>query len=198
MPMDQFAIEQIAGDLLPEATPRQRLATAFNRQTLTNTEGGADQEEFRNAALFDRTETIGTIWARAPPSRALVAMTTNTTRFLRAITTASSLFSTMRTRRTTICRLLARLAGNTKEEKAGNRGGAEGDRRGEIAQAKTKHGDAFETWQTRPVGGDLAQANCPPSTIWTEMELTSDVEGVGFEVEESGSRSGERRQPRTG
>lgn len=62
MPMDQFTIEQLAGDLLPGATPGQRLATAFHRQTLTNTEGGTDQEEFRNAAVFDRTETTGTIW----------------------------------------------------------------------------------------------------------------------------------------
>jgi len=62
MPMDQCTIEQLAGDLLPGATPGQRLATAFHRQTLTNTEGGTDQEEFRNAAVFDRTETTGTIW----------------------------------------------------------------------------------------------------------------------------------------
>ena len=39
LPYDQFTVEQIAGDLLPEATPKQRLATAFHRQTLTNTEG---------------------------------------------------------------------------------------------------------------------------------------------------------------
>lgn len=62
LPFDQFTIEQIAGDLLPEATPLQRLATAFHRQTLTNTEGGTDQEEFRVAACFDRTETTGSVW----------------------------------------------------------------------------------------------------------------------------------------
>lgn len=62
MPFDQFTIEQIAGDLLPNATPSQRIATAFHRQTLTNTEGGVDQEEFRVAANFDRTDTIGTVW----------------------------------------------------------------------------------------------------------------------------------------
>jgi len=62
MPFDQFTIEQLAGDLLPEATPEQGVATAFNRQTLTNTEGGTDQEQFRVEACFDRTETMGTIW----------------------------------------------------------------------------------------------------------------------------------------
>jgi mono/diheme cytochrome c family protein len=62
MPMDQFTIEQLAGDLLPNPTPDQLLATAFHRQTLTNREGGVDQEQFRNEAVFDRTETTGTVW----------------------------------------------------------------------------------------------------------------------------------------
>ncbi len=62
MPFDQFTIEQLAGDLLPDATSMQRLATAFHRQTLTNTEGGTDQEQFRFEACFDRTETTGTVW----------------------------------------------------------------------------------------------------------------------------------------
>lgn len=62
LPFDQFTIEQLAGDLLPKATPDQVLATAFNRQTLTNTEGGTDQEQFRVEAVFDRTETLGAVW----------------------------------------------------------------------------------------------------------------------------------------
>ena len=62
MPFDQFTMEQLAGDLLPNATTMQQLATAFHRQTLTNTEGGTDQEQFRVEACFDRTETTGTIW----------------------------------------------------------------------------------------------------------------------------------------
>ena len=62
LPMDQFTIEQLGGDLLPGATPEQKIATAFHRQTLTNTEGGADKEEFRTEAVFDRTETTATIW----------------------------------------------------------------------------------------------------------------------------------------
>ena len=62
VPYDQFTIEQLAGDLLPDATPEQRLATAFHRQTLTNREGGVDQEQFRVEAVFDRTETTGAVW----------------------------------------------------------------------------------------------------------------------------------------
>lgn len=62
LPLDEFTIWQLAGDLLPDATPQMRLATAFNRQTLTNTEGGADQEQFRFEALFDRVNTLGTVW----------------------------------------------------------------------------------------------------------------------------------------
>jgi cytochrome c553 len=62
LPFDQFTIEQLAGDLLPDATPMQKLATAFHRQTLTNTEGGTDQEQFRVEACFDRTETTGSVW----------------------------------------------------------------------------------------------------------------------------------------
>ncbi len=62
MPFDQFTVEQLAGDLLPNATPEQKLATAFHRQTLTNTEGGADKEQFRVEATFDRTETTAGVW----------------------------------------------------------------------------------------------------------------------------------------
>jgi Protein of unknown function (DUF1549)/Protein of unknown function (DUF1553)/Planctomycete cytochrome C len=62
MPYDQFTIEQLAGDLLPNATADQRLATAFHRNTQTNTEGGTDDEEFRVAAVIDRTNTTWTAW----------------------------------------------------------------------------------------------------------------------------------------
>ena len=61
-PFDQFTIEQIAGDLLPNATAEQKLATGFQRQTLTNKEGGVDQEEFRRKAVVDRVGTLGTVW----------------------------------------------------------------------------------------------------------------------------------------
>lgn len=62
MPYDEFTIEQLAGDLLPNATADQRLATAFHRNTQTNTEGGTDDEEFRIAAVIDRATTTWTTW----------------------------------------------------------------------------------------------------------------------------------------
>jgi mono/diheme cytochrome c family protein len=62
MPFDQFTIEQLAGDLLPEATVSQRMATGFLRGTLSNREGGADLEEFRVKQVVDRTATVATTW----------------------------------------------------------------------------------------------------------------------------------------
>jgi hypothetical protein len=62
MPFDRFTIEQLAGDLLPDATADQRLATAFHRNTQCNTEGGTDDEEFRVAAVLDRVSTTWTAW----------------------------------------------------------------------------------------------------------------------------------------
>jgi mono/diheme cytochrome c family protein len=62
LPFDQFTIEQIAGDLLPEATLDQKIATGFHRNTLTNTEGGVDQEEYRVAAVVDRVNTTSGVW----------------------------------------------------------------------------------------------------------------------------------------
>ncbi|MCA9095749.1 MAG: DUF1549 domain-containing protein, partial [Planctomycetaceae bacterium] len=61
-PFDQFTIEQLAGDLLPDATLEQKIATGFHRNTLTNTEGGVDQEEYRVAATVDRVNTLGGAW----------------------------------------------------------------------------------------------------------------------------------------
>ncbi len=57
MPYDSFLIEQLAGDLLPHPTDKQYLATAFHRNTMTNDEGGTDNEEFRTAAVIDRVNT---------------------------------------------------------------------------------------------------------------------------------------------
>ena len=56
-PYDQFLIEQIAGDLLPNPTDAQYIATAFHRNTMTNDEGGTENEEFRTAAVIDRVNT---------------------------------------------------------------------------------------------------------------------------------------------
>jgi Protein of unknown function (DUF1553)/Protein of unknown function (DUF1549)/Planctomycete cytochrome C/NedA-like, galactose-binding domain len=61
-PFDQFTIEQIAGDLLPKPTEEQIIATAFHRNTMTNNEGGTNDEEFRNVAVVDRVNTTLTTW----------------------------------------------------------------------------------------------------------------------------------------
>lgn len=62
MPFDQFTIEQLAGDLLPEPTLDQQIATTFQRLTQSNEEGGTDDEEFRVAAVLDRTNTTWEVW----------------------------------------------------------------------------------------------------------------------------------------
>jgi hypothetical protein len=62
MPFDQFTIEQIAGDLLPNATLSQKIATGFNRNHRTSAEGGIVDEEFRVEYVADRAETTGTVW----------------------------------------------------------------------------------------------------------------------------------------
>jgi len=61
-PFDQFTIEQIAGDLLENPTDEQLIATAFHRNTLTNNEGGTNDEEFRNVAVVDRVNTTLAVW----------------------------------------------------------------------------------------------------------------------------------------
>lgn len=61
-PFDQFTVEQIAGDLLPNATEEQLIATAFHRNTPTNNEGGTSDEEYRNVAVVDRVNTTMAVW----------------------------------------------------------------------------------------------------------------------------------------
>ena len=62
MPFDDFTIAQLAGDMLPNATPADRVASGFHRNTMRNEEGGIDVEEFRYAALVDRVATTGATW----------------------------------------------------------------------------------------------------------------------------------------
>ena len=62
MPFDQFTIEQIAGDMLPNATFDQKIATGFHRNTMVNQEGGIDPEETRFETLIDRVSTTATVW----------------------------------------------------------------------------------------------------------------------------------------
>jgi hypothetical protein len=61
-PFDQFTIEQLAGDLLPNPSEEQLIATAFHRNTQTNNEGGSDREEYRNVAIVDRVNTTMSVW----------------------------------------------------------------------------------------------------------------------------------------
>lgn len=61
-PFDEFTVEQIAGDLLLNSSEAQLIATAFHRNTLTNSEGGTQDEEFRNSAVVDRVNTTMAVW----------------------------------------------------------------------------------------------------------------------------------------
>jgi hypothetical protein len=62
LPFDRFTVEQLAGDLLPDATLEQRMATGFLRNTLRNTEAGVDLEEYRLKEIVDRVSTVGIGW----------------------------------------------------------------------------------------------------------------------------------------
>ncbi|MCM8542888.1 MAG: DUF1549 domain-containing protein, partial [Lentisphaeraceae bacterium] len=62
MPYDEFTVKQLAGDMLPNPSPDDYLATAFHRNTMTNDEGGTDNEEFRTEAVKDRVDSTGMIW----------------------------------------------------------------------------------------------------------------------------------------
>jgi mono/diheme cytochrome c family protein len=62
MPFDRFTIEQLAGDMLPQATRDQIIATGFHRNTSFNEEGGTNPEQFRVERTVDRTNTTGSVW----------------------------------------------------------------------------------------------------------------------------------------
>lgn len=62
MPFDTFTIMQLAGDLLPKQDANKLIATAFHRNTMTNTEGGTDDDEYRTVSLIDRINTTWTVW----------------------------------------------------------------------------------------------------------------------------------------
>ncbi len=62
LPFDQFTVEQLAGDLLPDATQEQKVATGFHRNTQINEEGGIDKEQFRVESVIDRVNTTGAVW----------------------------------------------------------------------------------------------------------------------------------------
>lgn len=62
MPFDRFTTEQMAGDLLPQSTLAQKIATGFHRNTITSREGGVELERIRFEQLVDRASTVGTVW----------------------------------------------------------------------------------------------------------------------------------------
>jgi Protein of unknown function (DUF1553)/Protein of unknown function (DUF1549)/Planctomycete cytochrome C len=62
LPFDRFTIEQLAGDLLPNATVAQKIASGFNRNHMINFEGGAIAEEYLSAYIVDRVNTTSTVW----------------------------------------------------------------------------------------------------------------------------------------
>ena len=65
MPFDQFTVEQLAGDLLPNASESQRVATGFHRNTMIHDEMGVHENEFRDKVLKDRVETTTAVWLAA-------------------------------------------------------------------------------------------------------------------------------------
>jgi mono/diheme cytochrome c family protein len=90
MPFDRFTIEQLAGDLLPNATVEQRVATGFHRHTLTNREGGVDNAQFAFENTADRAATTGAVWLGLTAGCA-----TNTIPSVRGTSISSSPSSTM-------------------------------------------------------------------------------------------------------
>jgi len=65
LPFDEFTVEQLAGDLLPDPSLDQLVATGFHRNTMINEEGGVDLEEFRSDAVIDRVSTTASVWLGA-------------------------------------------------------------------------------------------------------------------------------------
>ena len=61
-PFDQFTIEQLAGDLIPDATIEQKIASGFHRNVMTNDEGGADPDEYLAKYVVDRVNTTAQVW----------------------------------------------------------------------------------------------------------------------------------------
>lgn len=180
MPIDQFTTEQLAGDLLPNATEMQKLATAFHRQTLTNTEGGTDQEQFRVEATFDRTETTGTIWlgltvgcARCHSHKydaitqeeyfQLYAFFNNGDETTMKLPTSEEAMAKYREQKKAHDAALAELNSELKIAKAG-------------------HEAEFENWRTN-LAQLLASTEAPAFHELSETAAKSDVEGVELAVE---------------
>jgi hypothetical protein len=97
MPFDRFTIEQLAGDLLPDPTLEQKVATGFHRNTPFNEEGGTDPEQFRAERTVDRASTTAAVWLGRRPVPS--ATTTSSTRSPRRTSTGCTRSSTPATSR---------------------------------------------------------------------------------------------------
>ena len=75
LPYDRFTVEQLAGDLLPNATLDQRIASGFNRNHRTTGEGGIIPEEYRVEYVADRAQTTATVWLAVAKEKETVAIT---------------------------------------------------------------------------------------------------------------------------
>ena len=93
LPFDRFTIEQLAGDLLPDATLEQKIASGFHRNHMINYEGGAIPAEYQTAYVVDRVNTTGTVWLGLTIGCAS-ATTTSSTRSASASITSSTPSST--------------------------------------------------------------------------------------------------------
>ena len=96
LPFDQFVIQQLAGDMLPDAGDQEKIATGFHRNTQINQEGGIDREQFRIESIVDRLATTGTAFLGLTIGCVPNATITNTIRSVRRNITSCSRFSTTR------------------------------------------------------------------------------------------------------
>ena len=193
MPFDQFTVEQIAGDLLPEATAMQKLATAFHRQTLTNTEGGTDKEQWRVEACFDRTETTGAVWlgltvgcARCHSHKydaishreyyQLFAAYNNGDEETAVVPKSPEEVAAYATAKAAHDVSVAELAGKLQTEQA-------------------KLGSAFAAWEAKTLAA-LAEAIAQPLKLHALEELKVDSDsGVTFEIQKDGSSLAKGENP---
>lgn len=183
MPIDRFTIEQLAGDLLPNPTSEQKLATAFHRQTLTNTEGGTDPEEFRVEAVFDRTETTGTIWlgltmqcARCHDHKYDSISQEEYYQLYAFFNSGAESTFNLPNSETAMARFeKEQLEHENRLEQLDNR----------IAEAKREHETARQKWAEQ-LQSQLQAMDPPRFHDLKDLQVTSPTEGIRFSIEEAG------------
>src|SRR3546814_9344977 len=103
MPFDEFTIEQLAGDLLPNPTKSQLIATAFHRNAKANDEGGTNDEEFRVSAVVERVGTTFAVWEGTTMARAQCHSHTYDPTTHEAFYQFMAIFNTTEIGRTNVC-----------------------------------------------------------------------------------------------